>query len=574
MKTLNLGLWVVGGALGLACATAPASGAAPSSSSSSAAWDALASRFIEWTFRHHPGRAVNAGRHEFDGQLRDFSPESINKDAEELRAFQAELAAVDAAALPPIKALEREVLQGVVERELFALEEMRQPFRAPTFYSHELSPSVYVTRPYAPVEVRARAFATWARQVPRATKQAVGNLQGPMPRTFVDIGRLTAGGLAKYLVEDAQQAFASVADPALKAEVKAAGEAASAAMKEMDAAFAAQEKTATDDFALGAERFQRMLHVVERVDIPLDRLEEIGRKDLERNLAALKEACAQLAPGATLAACVDKAEARKPPGGPVEAARRQLDVLEKMIRERKVVSIPGPERAQVDEAPAYRRWNFAYIEIPGPYERGLPSIYYIAPPDPRWSEKDRAAYLPGESNLLFTSVHEVWPGHFLQFLHANRAPSRVLQLFPTGGFTEGWAHYAEELMWEEGLGAGDPQAHVGQLLDALLRNCRYLSAIGMHARGMKVEESERMFREQCFQNPGGARQQAARGTFDPGYLNYTLGKLMIRKLREDWTRTRGGRAAWREFHDTFLSYGSPPVPLVRKMMMGEAGEVL
>jgi len=402
--------------------------------------------------------------------VRDFSRAALQKEAEELRGFRAELEAVDAASLPPLKQLEREVLRGTVDRELFALEELRLPFRSPPFYSHELSPSVYVTRPYAPVEVRARAFAAYARQVPRAVKQALENLEAPLPKTFVGIGRITTGGLAKYFVEDAQQAFASVADPALKAEVKAAGEAASAAMREMDAAFAAQEKTATFDFALGAERFQRMLHVVERVDLPLDRLEEIGRKDLERNLAALKEACAQIAPGAALDACVEKVEAQKPPEGPVEAARRQLEGLEKMIRERRVVSIPSDERARVDEAPAYRRWNFAYIEIPGPYERGLPSVYYIAPPDPRWSEADRAAYVPGQANLLFTTVHEVWPGHFLQFLHAHRAPSRVLQLYSTGGFTEGWAHYAEELMWEEGLGAGDPQAHVGQLIDALLRN--------------------------------------------------------------------------------------------------------
>jgi uncharacterized protein (DUF885 family) len=239
-----------------------------------------------------------------------------------------------------------------------------------------------------------------------------------------------------------------------------------------------------------------------------------------------------------------------------------------------VVSIPSDERAKVDEAPAYRRWNAAYIEIPGPYEHGLPSIYYIAPPDPRWSAADRAAYVQGRATLTFTTVHEVWPGHFLQFLHEHRAPSRVLQLFSTGGFTEGWAHYAEELMWEDGLGNGDPVLHVGQLTDALLRDCRYLSAIGLHARGMTVEASEKMFREQCFQNPGSARQQAARGTFDPGYLNYTLGKLMIRKLRDDWTKTRGGKKAWREFNDRFLSYGAPPVPVVRAMMMGEVGEVL
>jgi uncharacterized protein (DUF885 family) len=176
--------------------------------------------------------------------------------------------------------------------------------------------------------------------------------------------------------------------------------------------------------------------------------------------------------------------------------------------------------------------------------------------------------LPGRANLLFTSVHEVWPGHFLQFLHANRSPSKFGQVFVGYAFAEGWAHYTEEMMWEAGLGNGDPETHIGQLLNALLRNVRFLSAIGMHTGAMTVEESERMFREQGFQDAGTARQQAARGSFDPAYLNYTMGKLIIRKLREDWTASRGGKQAWQSFHDEFLKYGGPPIPLVRKAMLG------
>src|SRR3712207_1812764 len=155
-----------------------------------------------------------------------------------------------------------------------------------------------------------------------------------------------------------------------------------------------------------------------------------------------------------------------------------------------------------------------------------------------------------------------------QVLHANRSPSKFGQVFVGYAFAEGWAHYAEEMMWDAGLGSRSPGIHIGQLMNALLRNVRYLSAIGLHTGGMTVAESERMFREQAFQDPGNARQQASRGTYDPAYLNYTMGKLMIRKLRDDWTATRGGRAAWREFHDAFLSYGGPPVPLVRRSMVG------
>jgi uncharacterized protein (DUF885 family) len=253
----------------------------------------------------------------------------------------------------------------------------------------------------------------------------------------------------------------------------------------------------------------------------------------------------------------------------VAAARKQLDALRQFVVDHDLVTIPGPEQALVRAAPPYKASNSAYINIPGPYEKGLPSVYYIAPPDPSWSKEKQRAYLPDVAMLLFTSAHEVWPGHFLQYEHANRARSKFGQVFVGYGFAEGWAHYAEEMMWESGLGKGDPETHIGQLREALLRNVRFISAIGLHTGGMSVAESERLFREQGGQDAGNAEQQAERGTYDPAYLNYSMGKLMIRKLREDWTRARGGRAAWRDFHDAFLSYGGPPIPLVRKAMMGE-----
>jgi uncharacterized protein (DUF885 family) len=246
-----------------------------------------------------------------------------------------------------------------------------------------------------------------------------------------------------------------------------------------------------------------------------------------------------------------------------------------------IVSVPSDEQALVAEAPPYNRYNFAYINVPGPYENGVASVYHISPPDPAWSARERAEYIPGQANLLFTSVHEVWPGHFLQFLYANRNPSKIAALWVGYAYAEGWAHYCEEMMWEQGLGEGSAEAHVGQLVAALLRDVRYLSAIGLQTRGMTVQESDRMFRERAFVDPGNARQQAARGTFDPQYLKYTLGKLMIRKLRSDWVARQPGAAAhpdpkpyWHAFHDKFLSYGGPPIPLVRRAMLGEDSPIL
>jgi uncharacterized protein (DUF885 family) len=195
-------------------------------------------------------------------------------------------------------------------------------------------------------------------------------------------------------------------------------------------------------------------------------------------------------------------------------------------------------------------------------------VYYISPPDESWSEEVQRAYIPGEADLLFTSIHEVWPGHFLNFLHANRAEWIFGRVFVTYAFGEGWAHYTEEMMLEAGLRDASAETRIGQISNALLRDARFLSAIGLHTLGMSVEESERFFMEEAYQDEGTARQQAARGTYDPAYLNYTMGKLMIRRMREDWVSERGGREAWKEFHDTFLSFGGPPIPLVRARMLG------
>jgi hypothetical protein len=462
---------------------------------------------------------------------------------------------------------ERDYLDGVIDADLFWLESVEWPFRCPQYYGDAIDPDVYVSRQYAPLEQRLTAYTNYAKSVPAAVAQIRKNLRTPLPRTYVNIGHTTFGGLASFYEKDVPAIFASVKDEERQKDFREANAAAISAMKDLDGWFKSQEAVATANFAIGAEKFSEMLRRTERVEVRLDELENIGRRDLDRNLASLKEACSTFAPGKSINECVAKAQAHKPVGGPVDGARKQLSELKAFILEKKIVTIPGTEDALVAEAPAYRRWNFAYINIPGPYEKGLASTYYLAPPDPSWSQQEKDAYVPGQSSLLFTSVHEVWPGHFLQFLHANRAPSQLGQLFVGYAFSEGWAHYTEEMMWDAGLGNNDPEIHIGQLLEALLRNVRFVSAIGMHTGKMTVEQSETMFREQGYQDSANARQQAARGTFDPAYLNYTMGKLMIKRLREDWSSSRGGKQAWQDFHDEFLKYGGPPIPLVRKAML-------
>jgi uncharacterized protein DUF885 len=542
------------------------------------AWDHFARSFLADYFEVNPTFAAGAGRHELDGRLPDWSREALTGEIARLHGERSRAVEFDPATLDERRALEREMVLNWIDADLFWFEAAEMPWRNPLYYIAPLDPNLYLTREYAPLERRLRAYVDYARAVPRAAEQVRANLHTPMPRSFAELGERSFSGLAGYYETDVPAVFATVDDPDAQAELRKANAAAARAMRELGAWFHDQLPPAGEkagEFRLGADRFSRMLWDTERVNVSLEELEEAGRRDLERNLAALLEACAAFAPGLSPVECLARVQAQKPAQGPVAAARGQLAGLRRFIEETELVSIPGSEEIRVEESPPYQRWNSAYIDIPGPYDRHLPSIYYISPPDPSWSAEEQAEYLPGEADLLFVTAHEVWPGHFLQFLHSNRAESELARLFVGYGFAEGWAHYSEELMWEAGFGNGELRLRLGQLQNALLRNVRYLVALGLHAGTLTLEAAERMFREQAFQDPANARQQAARGTFDPAYLNYTLGKLMVRKLRDDWTAARGGRKAWREFHDCFLSFGGPAVPLVRRAMLGaEPGSLL
>lgn len=544
----------------VACAPKPV--AAPAADP----FGAFVTATIERHFQLDPAFAVYQGRHDFDGRLPDWSEAGL---AAQIAFFQEAIAKAQSfTGLTAAQAFERDYLVQVMRGKLFWLVEADDPHRNPAFYvGGGLDPNVYISREYADPATRLKAVIAFLRAVPAAATQIRANLRLPMPASFIYYGSKGFGGFAEYYAGDVKAAFAQVQDAALQQQLAEASAAAAASMRELAQWLDQNAATATQDFALGSQKFARMLRDTEAVDTSLDELERVGRADLQRNQLALREACARYAPGASIPACMARMNARKPPQGPVQAATAQIPELRAFVLEQDLVSIPGTEQALVRESPPYNRQNSAYIDPPGPYEKGIPSIYYISPPDPAWTPAVQAAFLPGESDLLFTTVHEVMPGHFLQFLHANRSPSLFGRLYVGYAYAEGWAHYAEELMWEAGL-RGTPETQIGQLSNALLRDCRFLSAIGLHARGMSQAQSQALFEQQCFQDQGTARQQAARGTYDPAYLNYTLGKLMIRRLREDWTASRGGRMAWKAFHDQFLGYGGPPIPLVRGAMMG------
>ena len=585
-------------------------------SQASLQWQQTADGFVQSYFAAQPFFAAQAGKHDYDGQLPDMSAHGIKREIARLHDERDQLNAVDPSKLEPKERFDRAYLLSVVDRDLYWLEKAKYPSTNPYWYLGNIDPDLYLSRPYAPLNVRMKAYIKYARGIPKVAKDIQDNLKGPLPKSYVDLGIAVFGGFVDFYKKDVAAVFASVGDPAMQKDLADADTNAANAMGNLTNYLTGLRKTATDNFPLGKDLYAQMVKDTEQVDVPIEQIEAAGRADLDRNIAALKAECATYLPKGTLAACVAKVTAKKPPEGSVEAARRQLPVLRDFVQKNNVVSIPNDDQALVAEAPPYNRNNAAFIQIPGPYDKGVPATYNIAPPDPKWTKAEQLQYIPSEATLMFTSVHEVWPGHFLQFLHSNSNPDKLEALWVSYAFAEGWAHYCEEMMYEEGLGRGDPELHIGQIMEALLRDVRLLSSIGLHTEGWTVARSEKMFREQAFQDPGNARQQAARGTYDPAYLNYTLGKLMIRKLRADWVAKMhssvaapaggapggeppaqpasaamtgpamtgpamtgapgagGDQALWHDFHDKFLSYGGPPIPMVRQEMMGDMGTLL
>ncbi len=532
-------------------------------------WRQFTDEFIESLFEAAPPRGVWAGRHEYDGRLYDVTPRAIRERGDMLREYARRAGEeFPADALSADEELERQQLISGIEGMLFSVEVAEYHRRNPAWYAGALSPSVYVTREYASKDVRLAALTAHLEQVPAYLQQMRGTLQPPFPRPFVRTALVGFGGLASHFQDDVPGLFANVEDQELQAAFAAALEPAVAALREAETWLELRLEEATGDFALGEERYRELLWRSYRIDLSWQTLKHVAQADLARNLELLRTTCNLIDPEIAIADCAARVRDDKPEAGAVARANEQLPELKEFLIAADIISIPSEETAFVAEAPAYRRTNSAYIEIPGAYEKGLPAIYYIAGPDPEWPPEVQRQYVPGEADLLNTSVHEVWPGHFLHSLYVKGSSNFIGKIVRNGMLSEGWAHYTEELMQEAGLGEGQPLLHVGQILDALMRDVRFLSSIGLHVEGMSVETSQQMFAELAYLDPGNAQQQALRGTYDPGYFVYTLGKLIIMKMREDWTAERGGRAAWKEFHETLLYKGSAPLPVLRKAMMG------
>jgi hypothetical protein len=514
---------------------------------------------------------VALGMHQYDGKLPDDSPAALESRARFLSESRARLEAFSAAELSEGSRFERDVFVTRLRGAIFDLGARRTPWRSPLYYLGALSLINYTSRDYAPVDERARAVLSVCHAARGYLATARTNLEATMPRPVLGFAIQMIGGQIAFVEKDVAEALSGVTDPKLKTDL-ASG---LVELVEQLGAFRDDLKNrlaqGTDQFALGEGSFLRMLEETEGIKIDLVTLESVGRADLQRNQRALEAAAHAFAADKPLSEALAAAGADRPSASEVVAlGRQQVVSLRAFLESHPIVTIPTDEQAEVRESPPFMRVNFASINQPGVFEsRPLPSFYFISPPDPKWSEAEQRAYVPSRDGLLFTTIHEVWPGHFLDRLHRVRLESRVIKSFGSYATNEGWAHYVEEMMWDEGVAGQDPRAHIAQLLQALMRDGRFLSAIGLHTHGMTVAESQTLFVEQSFQDVGTARQQSMRGTLDPMYLNYTLGKLMILKLRADWRAKMGSAFDLRAFHDRLLSYGDAPLPLIRRAMLGD-----
>jgi uncharacterized protein (DUF885 family) len=480
--------------------------------------------------------------------------------------------------LDPDDAHDHTLLDLAIDEELFELEDLREFERNPLAFSGPLDLSGYIKREYAPLAQRVKALTEHLLQIPPYLEVAVETLREPVPRPFLDTAVEVYGGTIQFQEQDLPRAVQPVGDgPLLEAFDRANRTALAALRGFMQHLEEEVRPKAVEAFAIGERHFATMLRVGEMVDLPIERLLEIGRDDLARNRALLVEAAARVAPATSVREVLARQGQDHPAAQElIPVAAQVLEELREFVEAHGLVSIPSPVRPRVEETPPFARWAFAMMDTAGPFEKATESFYYVTPPDPGWTDQQKEEWLRkfDRATLKDIGIHEVYPGHFVHFLRVQQVPRPLRRVLTSYSFVEGWAHYCEEMMLEAGYGGDDPRLRLAQLSEALLRNVRFLVAIEMHTRGRSKESAAQMFVEEAYMDPLPAEREAERGTFDPGYLNYTLGKLMILRLRDDLQRREGREFSLRRFHDRLLELGAPPVPLVRQRFLPDGAPAL
>ena len=540
--------------------------------------DNLSQRLIAEHWDFYPTAGSRIGRHEYDGRLPDLSPARVRRRLEELRRGLGQLFALSQQDLSSDQRLSYRLMELFLKRELFNLEDWRPLENNPMRQVGFLNVGGYVRRDYAPLADRLRSATQALGQVLDFTEALDSSLEPELGRPVLEMSIESYSGMARFYRVDLGRAVADFTDRSVLEPFNQAREAAALAVERFVERLQFRLEQAREDFAIGAKLYAGMLATGEGITASLAELGALGQANLDANLEQL--AAEAVKPGWSIRETVADIGRRHPsPEGLIPETQDMLETIRRSLVDLDLISVPSDDRCQVMETPAYMRYAFAAMDSPGSLEeRATESFYYVTPVEEEWSAQQREEWLSNFNydTLRIISIHEVYPGHFVHHLHSRygRPLPLVNRVATSYAFTEGWAHYTEQMMLETDYGAGQPALRVTQLLEALVRNCRYICSLGMHTQEMTVDQATQFFMDHAYMEELPARREALRGTFDPGYLNYTLGKLMILKLREDFRKERGSDYSLRGFHDQLLSYGAPALPLLREVMLTQPGSAL
>jgi uncharacterized protein (DUF885 family) len=536
-----------------ACSSAAPAPSVPTVAAPAPTIEAVARRYLALS----PSAARSAGLHEYDGQVAPVSAGDIEHRISMLREFAHTVESLKQTSANADERLDCGILAQALAQELFDLTEVESWRTRPMYYSDLFSVDPYIVRDYAPKEQRARALLAHVKNALQQVGNIEKNLRSPLPQPVVVTSIDVFKGYAEYLRGDVQTFLEQSADPATASEAKPLVLQLATAAAELARRLQTVELPKADQsHVLGRARYEHLLLAQEALTTPIEQLEQMAEADLQRNEAAYNQ----------LAARVSKS--RPPASELLSEADQVLAASLAFVSSNHIASVPSTPNVSVKETPPFMRWNSAFLNAGGPLDPAeLAAYYYITLPDPAWPAKEQAEYVMSRGEIVSTTVHEVFPGHYLQALWQRNAPTFTQKVFGSYSFTEGWAHYVEQMMVDEGFAAELPEARLGQLSDALLRDCRFVVSIGIHVRAMSLDAAQRRFVDDCKQDAASARQQALRGTFDPGYFAYTLGKLQILALRAEAQQQLGTRFTLGRFHDALLGHGAPQVPLIHDQVL-------
>src|SRR3984957_862870 len=548
--------------------------------------------FDQVFFHYAPSNGTMVGLHQYDAHLEDFSRPTIDAEIAALKNFAQRIEAIvpDDSPADFVPRSDREIVLNNIRSQLLTLETIRPWEKDADTYSSTCANAAFVLmeRKFAPPDDRLRSLVAREKQMPALLAAAHANLNNP-PRIFTEIAIEQLPDIISFFQRDVPQSFNDATDPALKTEFANTNAAVVSALSNYLAWLKSDVLARSNgDFRIGADTFQKKLQYDEMVDLPLDKLLEIGWADLRKNQEHFKQVAAELEPGKDPRAVLEElGEDHPAPNQLLDSFRATFTSLVGFIREHHIVTISSDVRPIVEETPPFMRaTTFASMDTAGPFETHAPESYFnVTLPDPSMTPAEVEGYMHGFNigTVISTAVHEAYPGHYVQFLWLPQAPSKVRKILGANTDVEGWAHYCEQMMLDEGYGQPGSGAkdvreskllRLGQLQDALLRNARFIVGIQMHTGKMSFEEALTFFQKEGYQSKETAMVETKRGTSDPTYLYYTLGKLEIMKLREDMKKKQGAAFSLQEFHNNFLREGFPPVKIVREALLGDQSPTL